>query len=205
MGNTPAPSPIGPDEVRVSTTMEALWGQVHHPVTGYTMVECPTEVTWLRNTSSKIFFMHGGEEVKSFGEYTDFYGPLTDVSSCMEEARAIAERFGVDLNSTAEVTVVTTIEDSPVLKATSREALEVNAKFLTNPNIPFVKRMWREFPDELRYRLENEYKDRSLQKKLIHQEVVWSSGVNADAKSETIVSKLKNQFFSKEEEALSHV
>lgn len=125
-------------------TVETLWAEMRHPVEGRKMVSFEQPVTWLLETESKVVFMHGGEEVESFGTYNDFGGHNTSKLAAIERAEQVAETFGVTASSSASVVVKTRTFLRPALKATSDQALDLNRRADAQPGQ--WKRRWRNFP-----------------------------------------------------------
>lgn len=156
-------------------TNEPLWGWITHPVDGRVAIEVPTEVFWLRESSSDLVFVHGGKVVHRFCSYNDYYGFLCSLE-CVDEALHYADLYSVDKTSTAEFQVVMTIKDTPVLEAISAEAKAHNARADAGENI---KRKWRRFPSRdltLRVCEDGETRYPSLEERIVMEsEVVWTT------------------------------
>lgn len=165
------------------TCVEKLWGEARKPNGEREMAPFDQEIIWIEETESAVAFMHGGEEVEKFGTFNDFYGYGT--SSCgrsgaIATARRIAEKFGVTVESSAQVVVTKTTYRRPAIAARSREALELNAKADKDPK---YKRKFAEVPESWRQRREETIHGGEthtyypmLERRVISEEVVWCVG-----------------------------
>jgi hypothetical protein len=182
----------------VARTMEPLWAEIRHPVDGPSMVQCPTQVCWLRRTECQVLFEHGGLTVKSFGTYVDVHGPFSEFESAIALARPIAARYGVGSSSSACVSVALTIEDRP--------ALPVEALLARNTR-EAAYNWWRPVPNTLRQRQADPHAaDRAdgatqwiyptLSSKPVYSGTIWSSSETApDPHAQALVCSLKQRFF----------
>lgn len=164
-------------------SVETLWGEARHPSGKREMVSFEQEIIWIEETESVVAFVHGGEDVETFGTFNDFYGYGT--SSCgaggaIATARSVAQRFGVTPDSTAEVVVRQTTFEIAAIPATSREALDLNAKADADPK---WKRKFAHLPEEWRLRQEEKTESGEVhvwwprpERRIIKEEVVWRVG-----------------------------
>jgi hypothetical protein len=164
-------------------SVEKLWGEATHPSGRREMVAFDQEVIWIEETEAVVAFMHGGEEVETFGTYSDFYGYGTSVcgkGGAIGTARRIADRFNVTPESTAEVVVRQTTFLIPAIPATSRDALELNAKADADPK---WKRKFAHLPEGWRLRREETLESGEVhvswprpERRILKEEVVWQVG-----------------------------
>lgn len=77
----------------------------------------PREVTWMRESESRVILTYKGSLLQEIGSTTsDYYGYLDSVKSSIKEAKEYAKKLKIDPTHQLDVIVVTSIKDTPLEK-----------------------------------------------------------------------------------------
>lgn len=98
------------------------------------------DLVWVRVTEAMSYLTFKGKIVKTFGHHNDFYGPLTSAKGLIEEAPALAAKWGIEKSSELELHVLAWVIDSPTL---GYNRTEYGRKYYT----PLGKTVWHDTPD----------------------------------------------------------
>lgn len=129
-----SPAPVA------SVRTEHLWALLEHPLKGRSMVECPVEVTWLREVQCVIAFCHGGLQVHELERYGDASAFGQCVQVALPRALKFCEKFAVNAQSSASIELHLKVCDAPAL-APQGECAEQRA-----PAGPMAR--WTVFPQD---------------------------------------------------------
>lgn len=135
-------------------------------------------VVLLLKSTTLLRMLHGGNVVKEGGEHNDFYGYLTSMSNLNPDA--VAEKYSVDVNSSLEITLSTSVHICGYLENkeaaiwnTDAESRKMNFKLLDIPLDFLLKAQGQTQDDGLSLY-------RSFENILLAESVTWSSKNSAE-------------------------
>ncbi|MGH8159297.1 MAG: hypothetical protein ACREPQ_14345 [Rhodanobacter sp.] len=146
-------------------------------------LEFTRAVTWLRESESRLLFVHGGKVLQEGSTFGDYYGYLTSFDIKEPSPQDIASDFGVSSDSSLEVEVRTTVFLQPVMQTDETcaynkgKAATCMAQYV---EIPFD---WRQ-----EITVDGETRWRRVERKVLGEAVTWSSKNSPGANSAIALS-----------------
>lgn len=109
---------------------------------GYKMTTEDVEVTWIRESETKVVLSHNGILVKELANYNDFYGYLSsmDKEEVLGYVDRAKERYGINNESTLSVDVYVSINENPYIAP--KDADKENRMFAYIPREYSVKEIY---------------------------------------------------------------
>jgi hypothetical protein len=121
--------------VRKSPVLFFKWERLGGPA--QQRLEIPREVTWVKESTTKLVYRHGGKVFQECHESRDSYGYLTSVSTCVGYAEEYSQHYKLGPSSTLELVVISTVAEHPYLE--DADTVAYNAKRRDDPRSLFYE------------------------------------------------------------------
>lgn len=106
------------------------------------------EILWVRESSTKLTYMHKGVDITDGPSFNDFHGFLTSFTGAItDDIVSIGKSLGLEPTSDLYIQADVSIHDIPCIEDTSREGIAHNAKwdrkqYITVPSYYNGKKWW---------------------------------------------------------------